>query len=292
MNILIFTDNDIDGAGSALLLKKLFTDHEVIIVDTTEWNILNEFKSRWNTLDHFDKIFVCDLALSEEQAEAINRENVVIIDHHASHVEHIAKYTKAKTIIKEYSSCTKLIADKFEAKLNLTDAQKELVRLIDQYDNWSFDFPKEIEPAKLNAIYYGYNRPKVNQFIEAFADGLREYTPHEKGSIKLFFKRFVEQLDSPKYVVHGKENKIVSTFVTTTVNEVANYIIDKYDADIAIMVNLDRKIVTFRKRKGCKAHLGELAEKLCDGGGSHNLAGGKLEDKFMTFSQKFTLIEA
>ena len=292
MNILIFTDNDLDGAGSALLLKKLFTDHEVIIVDTTEWNILNEFKSRWNTLDHFDKIFVCDLALSEEQAEAINRENIVIIDHHASHVEHIAKYTKAKTIIKEYSSCTKLIAYKFEAKLNLTDAQKELVRLIDQYDNWSFDFPKEIEPAKLNAIYYGYNRPKVNQFIEAFADGLREYTPHEKGSIKLFFKRFVEQLDSPKYVVHGKENKIVSTFVTTTVNEVANYIIDKYDADIAIMVNLDRKIVTFRKRKGCKAHLGELAEKLCDGGGSHNLAGGKLEDKFLTFSQKFTLIEA
>ena len=58
------------------------------------------------------------------------------------------------------------------------------------------------------------------------------------------------------------------------------------------MVNLDRKIVTFRKRKGCKAHLGELAEKLCDGGGSHNLAGGKLEDKFLTFSQKFTLIEA
>ena len=63
------------------------------------------------------------------------------------------------------------------------------------------------------------------------------------------------------------------------------------NADIAIMVNLDRKIVTFRKRKGCKAHLGELAEKLCDGGGSHNLAGGKLEDKFMAFSQKFTPIE-
>ena len=57
MNILVFTDNDLDGAGSALLLKKLFAGHEVIIVDTTEWNILNEFKSRWNTLDHFDKIF-------------------------------------------------------------------------------------------------------------------------------------------------------------------------------------------------------------------------------------------
>ena len=99
MNILVFTDNDLDGAGAALLLKKLFTGHEVIIVDTTEWNILNEFKSRWNTLDHFDKIFVCDLSLSEEQAEAINRDNVVIIDHHASHVEHITKYTKAKTIL-------------------------------------------------------------------------------------------------------------------------------------------------------------------------------------------------
>ena len=73
---MVFTDNDLDGAGSALLLKKLFTGHEVIIVDTTEWNILNEFKSRWNTLDHFDKIFVCDLSLSEEQAELCDAGNV------------------------------------------------------------------------------------------------------------------------------------------------------------------------------------------------------------------------
>ncbi len=57
------------------------------------------------------------------------------------------------------------------------------------------------------------------------------------------------------------------------------------------MVNLDRKIVSFRKKKGVKAHLGELAEKLCDGGGSHNLAGGKLNEKFMSFSQKFQPIQ-
>ena len=58
MHILIFTDSDLDGAGSALLLKEVYAGHDIIVVETTEYSILNEFKNRWNTLDHFAKIFV------------------------------------------------------------------------------------------------------------------------------------------------------------------------------------------------------------------------------------------
>lgn len=287
MHIIIFTDTDLDGAGSALLLNRLFEGHDVITVETTEATILNEFKSRWSTLDHFDKIFVCDLCLNEEQAIAINRDNVVVIDHHELHVPFVEKYTKAKSIVTEYSSCTKLIADKFKAKLNLDERLESLIDLIDKYDSWAFDFPNELEPARLNAIYYTYNKPKWEKFITSFKDGLREYNIHEKNSIKLFFKKFAEQLTNPKFAGNIKDYKIISTFVTSHINEVGHYLVNKYDADIAIMVNLEKHLVSFRKNTGCKADLSVLAKNLCEGGGSHKLAGGKLTEKFMNFTQKF-----
>jgi oligoribonuclease NrnB/cAMP/cGMP phosphodiesterase (DHH superfamily) len=287
VHIIIFTDTDLDGAGSALLLNRLFQGHDVITVETTEATILNEFKSRWSTLDHFDKIFVCDLCLNEEQAETINRDNVVVIDHHDIHVQHVCKYTKAKSIVTDYTSCTKLIADKFKAKLNLDDRLTSLVNLIDQYDCWSFNFPNELEPVRLNAIYNTYNKPKWEKFITSFKDGLREYNIHEKNSIKLFFKKFAEQLINPKFTGEVKGYKIISTFVTSHVNEVGHYLVNKYDADIAIMVNLEKHFVSFRKNSNCKADLSILATTLCEGGGSHKLAGGKLTEKFMNFSQTF-----
>ena len=291
MHILIFTDADLDGAGSALLLKEVFTGHEVIIVETSEYRILNEFKNRWNTLDHFDKIFVCDLSLNEEQAIAINRSNVVVVDHHETHSKFVEQYTKAKAVVTPYSSCTQLIFDKFKSKINVTPEKKALVKLIDQYDSWSFDFPREMEPAKLNAIYYGYNKPKTEKFIDSFKGGLRDYTAHERGAIKLHFKSFVEQLENPKFTGKIKDYKVVSTFVTKHANEVANYMLDKYDADVAIMVNLDIKVVSFRKQRGVQLDLGKLAEKLCDGGGAHNLAGGKLTDTFANWTQTLTPIQ-
>ena len=287
MHIIIFTDTDLDGAGSALLLNRLYEGHDVITVETTEATILNEFKSRWNTLDHFDKIFVCDLCLNEEQAEAINRDNVVVIDHHELHVPFASKYTKAKSVVTEYSSCTKLIADKFKSKLNLDSRLEALINLIDQYDSWSFDFPNELEPARLNAIYYTYNKPKWEKFITSFKDGLREYTIHEKNSIKLFFKKFAEQLNSPKFVGNVKGYKVISTFVNSHINEVGHYLVNKYNTDIAILVNLDKHLVSFRKNPGCKADLSVIAVNLCEGGGSHKLAGGKLTEKFMNFTKTF-----
>lgn len=291
MHILIFTDSDLDGAGSALLLKEVFAGHEVIIVETSEFRILTEFKNRWSTLDHFDKIFVCDLSLNEEQAIAINRSNVVVVDHHETHSKFVGCYTKAKSVVTPYSSCTKLVFDKFKSKINVTPEKEALVNLIDQYDSWSFDFPRELDPARLNAIYYGYNKPKAEKFIESFKDGLREYTAHERGAIKLHFKDFVEQLENPKFAGNIKDYKVVSTFVTRQVNEVANYMIDKYNADVAIMVNLEAKVVSFRKQKGCQLNLGKLAEKLCEGGGAHNLAGGKLTETFANWTQTLKPIQ-
>ena len=57
------------------------------------------------------------------------------------------------------------------------------------------------------------------------------------------------------------------------------------------MVNLDIKVVSFRKSRGVDIDLGKLAEKLCEGGGSHNLAGGKLTETFANWTKTLSPIE-
>ena len=65
MNILVWTDNDLDGAGAALVIKWLYSEKAKVfrINETTESTISGKFKGTLGTLDHYDKIFILDLDL-------------------------------------------------------------------------------------------------------------------------------------------------------------------------------------------------------------------------------------
>ena len=68
MNILVWTDNDLDGAGAALAIKWLYSEKGKVfrINEVTESTILGKFKGALGTLDHYDKIFILDLDLKPE----------------------------------------------------------------------------------------------------------------------------------------------------------------------------------------------------------------------------------
>ena len=58
----------------------------------------------------------------------------------------------------------------------------------------------------------------------------------EKNSIKLYFKKFKEQLQNAQ-VFKGKikDYKIIATFADYAINEVAHFLIKKHNADIGII---------------------------------------------------------
>jgi|TARA_R100000030_G_scaffold98612_1_gene88761 oligoribonuclease NrnB/cAMP/cGMP phosphodiesterase (DHH superfamily) len=288
VNILIYTDNDLDGAGSALLLKWYFKQaKDIVVVETGESILASNFKSRENTHDHFDKIFILDLALTKDIIPYIDKEKVVVIDHHADHYDLKEYYKNAKAIIIPGSSCVELISKIFSKKLNLTEAQQTLIDHIDSYDSFNF---KCKEPLKLNAIFNCYNRPKVEKFIEAFYDGFREYTLFEKNSINLHFKKLKEQINQAEiYKGKIKDYDVVATFADYAINEVARYFINKHKAEIGIVVNKKAKVVSFRRAKQSKIDVSILAKTLCDGGGSVAAAGGKLTEKFGELTKQFKL---
>ena len=75
MNILVWTDNDLDGAGSALVIKWLYNEKAKVfrINEVSESTITGKFKGALGALDHYDKVFILDLDLPLEAIELVDR---------------------------------------------------------------------------------------------------------------------------------------------------------------------------------------------------------------------------
>ena len=89
MNILVWTDNDLDGTGAALIIKWLYGSKAktFLINEVSESTISGKFKGVLGTLDHYDKIFILDLDLTPEVIEVVDKSNVVVIDHHIKNLK-------------------------------------------------------------------------------------------------------------------------------------------------------------------------------------------------------------
>ena len=287
MNIQVWTDTDLHGAGGALLLKWLYKNSETFnINDVTESSFTGRFRGALDTLDHYDRIFIVDLDLNEEQIKLADRDNVVVIDGHKNHSKFKHLYTRSKVIIDEsYFSVVNLIKDKFKSHLSLTKEQLDLIDLINGYD-W---YKSNNDSLKLNAVYYNLNTPKTENFISNFYNGFNSYTIEQKNSIKLFFRKFKEQISSNS-IFKGKikDYNVIASFGDYAVGELAHFLLSKYNADISVIVNTKAKTVSFRRSKDCDADVSLLAKKLCDGGGHPGSAGGKLTDKFASLTKQFT----
>jgi len=92
------------------------------------------------------------------------------------------------------------------------------------------------------------------------------------------------------FPIDGKERKVVCIQCDHNTNEVAYEVLKKHNADICLVVNLKSKSVSFRKSKSCNVNLSKLANKLCDGGGHSDSAGGAVNEKFLKLSKMFTKI--
>jgi len=294
VNILVWTNSDLPGAGAALAIKWLYSEKAKVfrINEATESTISGKFKGSLGTLDYYDKIFVLGLDLKPDIIDIIDRPNVVVIDTHKNHIKNKHLYSKAKTILEGerdhgHKSTIDLIYNKFgDHLLHLTDDQLLLIEYIGQYNWYNTQYK---ESLKLNAIYYNLNAPKTENFISAFWKGFRQFTVHEKNAIKLYFKKFKDQVERGE-VFRGKikDYNVVATFANYAISELAHFIIKKYNADIGIIVNTQAKTVSFRRFKESDVDVSILAKKLCHGGGHAAAAGGKLTEQFANLTKTFT----
>ncbi len=84
----------------------------------------------------------------------------------------------------------------------------------------------------------------------------------------------------------GENNyNIAGVMVSFSPNEIAEHILEKYDVDFVIMINLKGKSVYMRRNKKCTLNMGKLAAKIMDGGGHEDAAGGNLNESIINITK-------
>lgn len=303
MKFFIWTDFDLDGSGSLLLLKWIYPNVTISFKNTKISAFKEEFTkwSKIDSIDNYDRVFFVDLDVSL-MTDIVDHEKSLIIDHHITHVNNKENYKKAKFILEEYSSCALLIYKIFKDKIKLSESQKKLLLLIDDYDSYKHRFKESIE---LNFLFSDLQKgdypTKVERFLAIFENGFNGFDEMQSNIIQ-FYKNKVDrtikncEFYKAKVKISGKEVWIVSALADTAINEVCDYIL-KYNwsevtdalskAEVAIVFNPKTQSVSFRSTI---IDISKLAIHLCEGGGHKNAAGGKITDKFIEFTKLLTKV--
>lgn len=277
--IKVFTNNDLDGAGSLMFVKWAFG--ETCEIDHTISNIFiirrdyEEF-CKTDDSDDYNKIFILNMIPDFE----VN-DNVLVF----SKTDGRLKKT-FKGHIGYSNSTTKLLCnflkDKYE---ELTDERKNLLKVIDEF---YVDGGEKNESIKLNAIF-SYGRNKYSTFYERFFDGIGEYSEGEKDIIKHY-------VDVLKWVFKRVEifehNKIKGSYIAlikdmTYKHEVLDFLFKKYSPKIIFLVDLENEFVSVRKDDSLEMDMHKLCDTLIQGRALKNCAGGRYTEKFIDFTKAF-----
>jgi oligoribonuclease NrnB/cAMP/cGMP phosphodiesterase (DHH superfamily) len=295
LKVAIWTDVDLDGAASYLVLKWLLEkgSYKTTLLTCNSSKLRSEFV-KWlehNKISDFDKVFILDLDASII-SDLIDAKNVTIVDHHASHIAKNIKYIHANAHVKECKSTAQLLYETFKSKYDpfITSDQKKLILHVSDYDSYTLALKNS---KKLNCLYWTFNGNRVETFASAFKGGFSGFTQMQENAIALYNKKAKEVIDGLQTFC-GDINgcKVISTFCKTAHNDVADHLVNNCGAQIAVLVNPDAKTVSFRKAPACTVDLSSIAAKLCDGSGHETAAGGKITDNFLLFTKTLKPCEA
>lgn len=291
---LIVTDCDLDGIGSYLTFK-WFTNTKAQHIICSQNNFKKTWASHFNKhkITEYNKVYIFDLDTSQESLSLVDKPNVIIIDHHDTHIKNKDKYKHAKTVLIDTTSCCKLVyslySKKYRNKVELNNKQKLLVAMIDDYDSYELKLP---DSYRLNVVLWNYVGKRAEKFCEDFKDGFTGFTQTHENIISLNQKkveRVISELEIFKanVPISGEKYNIYATVASTSLNEVAHHIIDGYDCDICMVMNPKTNRVSFRKSKTSAENidLGKLASKLADGGGHVYSSGGKITDRVISLTK-------
>lgn len=287
---IIFTDLDFDGCCS-YVIHTWFTQTKPKVV-TLKVSSIREKILAWlnyNKFEDYKRVYFFDLDTTEIK-DLIDKKNVIIFDHHKSHKD---DYSNAKTFINtEQTSCSKhiyQILSHIYPDVNLTTEQKKLITFADDYDCYELKFP---ESNKINFLLWYSNGDKLQNFIKDFENGFFGFTNEQNKIISYHFYKFKKLRESVDLFqadlkIAGKTYNFISAFASEYINDLGQYIIQKHNCDVCMMINLKNKRVYLRKKREVDLNLSKFANKICDGGGHDYAAGGHLNEKVMALSKQF-----
>ena len=284
----IFTNVTLDGTMSYIVFRWL-TGRDNISYTCTKVSEFRENFLHWlshHNANDYNHIYIFGLDVTECCSDILDRSNIVIIDHHNNLN---VKYNHSKVFVRKFSSCSKLIYKLLQNKTDckLTNKQKHLLLLADDYESYQLQL---IGSYELNILFWTYQGDRLKRLISEFNDGFFGFNKTQKNIISFYNKKTKQiksQLNmfSANIPIGDKSYKFVSTFASDCINEVADYIIERNNADVGIVINPNNNRVSFRRSKLSCINLLNMAKKITNGGGYEYAAGGMITDQFLSFSK-------
>jgi len=136
------------------------------------------------------------------------------------------------------------------------------------------------------------NNTRVKRNLSLYKGGKTDFTTEELGEIKLYLLKYKDIVSTTEFFEGSLKNyKLISCFAEDLFTELQDYMLKKYNADIAITVSIKERKIAFKSDKErCKIDLCTLAKLLCDGDcvdATGTVAEGNITDKFLNLTKTF-----
>jgi uncharacterized protein len=269
---IIFTHNDLDGMGCAILYQKAFPDCTIVYCDNNTVEEDLQYVAQ-QTLPPNTHIMISDLNVTPQTAEKLLAAPGVveleIVDHHIS-ASPLRVYPWA--LIDTSYCATKLLFNLLNTNFTLDD-YKDFVELVDNWDRWGggkgpSEKAREIATL-LEAIGKG---PFVNRFSLTSSIILTE---SEIVLLDIHQRRkeeyFAESLKILELQTDGSDYPFGIVYADQYLSELGNFLlVHRPDIEYIIMIDTRRAKVHLRSRD--TVDVSKIAV-LCGGGGHPKAAG-------------------
>jgi oligoribonuclease NrnB/cAMP/cGMP phosphodiesterase (DHH superfamily) len=292
MKIKLFTHNDLDGVGAAMVAYATFGEENVDVeyhnydslhTSLLEFVTIDENGNRKS--DEYKSVFITDISprdtLVIDTIDEVIGHKLQLLDHHNDHkaVDYLREHSWTN-IYATTNGVTKCGTDlMYEAALEINlDASllsKDFIKLVHDLDTWEWKDTNNIKAIQFDNLLDIYG---IDYFIERFLPQL-EYgkdITFDYVDIKMlerYEKRKLSYIERQKEKLIKKEidGKTVGVvFATAHQSELGNILANEnLDVDYIAMVNFNG--ISFRGIKD-DINLGQIA--LLHGGGGHPKAAG------------------
>ena len=288
--IKLFTHTDLDGVSCEILGRIAFGE-DIDVVRCGYGNIDDKVEEFINSDEEFDKLFITDISVKKELANALNNisDKVILLDHHKTALW-LNEYPFALVQVEDESIgkiCGAYLFYEYLKKnheeFNDTLALKLFVKYVRMYDTWEWKEKYDnIIPKRLNDLMYmdGPNE-FIDKMIYRLGNNLAIFDDTD------LMKLQIEQTYINSYIVQKNETLIVNdslfpehivgiVFADKYISELGNKLCELHpELDFVVLINMSTLTVSYRTIKD-DLDLSDIAKGF--GGGGHPKASGSRFD--------------
>lgn len=304
MKVKLFTHNDLDGVGCAILGKLVFEDKidiEYCSYDNINDKVKDFYSSYGADKNNYDKVFITDISVSEEVAQIIEWytcPEVKLFDHHGTALN-LNRYDWAKVMEEDqiyddsgaiYKTSGTYLFFEYLREYGMFGERSlgwgldicAFVDTVRKYDTWEWNTVfNDVKPKQWNDLFYLYGRDRfIEMIIDKIGGSRFKFSDADIMMLEITQEKIDRYIESKQKQMIEKEIlnfKVGIVFAEQYHSEVGNVLAtNNPHLDFIVLINPSYS-VSYRGIKD-EINLGQDVAKIFGGGGHPKAAGSPISE--------------